>query len=339
MYKNLSRVFNIFIILSFFSINAQSEIIGELIINKADKVQKGNIGLVDTYNKRIIEIDNKGKVIWEKKIPRKFKNAEWNAAPDIEWLPETDTFLIVAPKKGFFEINREGKVLNSCKNKYISHDLDKLDDGSFIFVNGWDLKGEKNPIVTKVTKDCKILMSKSEDFFNMDKADLQPRYAMDKANMHSNSIRILKDESIMVSVRNYDQVVVIKNNKIIKRFKNATGAHDPSEVYNENGNNFFYYLDRNRPPNINKRNFDNVEDGPKIMWTIPEPHGKKSPWIPLRTLEKLENGNWLVTGSQRIGQVTNDGELVWELDLPEFRHQKDRNKDKTYIYKVTFISK
>ena len=143
----------------------------------------------------------------------------------------------------------------------------------------------------------------------------------------------------MVSVRNYDQVVVIKNNKIIKRFKNAIGAHDPSEVYNENGNNFFYYLDRNRPSNINKRNFDNVEDGPKIMWTIPEPHGKKSPWIPLRTLEKLENGNWLVTGSQRIGQVTNDGELVWELNLPEFRHQRDRNKDKTYIYKVAFISK
>ena len=97
--------------------------------------------------------------------------------------------------------------------------------------------------------------------------------------------------------------------------------------------------DRNRPHNINKRNFDNVDDSPKIIWTIPEPHERKSPWIPLRTLEKLENGNWLVTGSQRIGQVTNDGELVWELNLPEFRHQKDRNKDKTYIYKVTFISK
>ena len=111
MYKNLSIVFYFFITLSFFSINAQSEIIGELITNNADKVQKGNIGLVDTYNKRIIEIDNKGKVIWKKKIPGKFKNAEWNAGADIEWLPETDTFLIVAPKKGFFEINRKGKVL------------------------------------------------------------------------------------------------------------------------------------------------------------------------------------------------------------------------------------
>ena len=69
MYKNLSRFFYFFIILSFFSINAQSEIIGEIITNKVDKVQKGNIGLIDNYNKRIIEIDNKGKVIWEKKNP------------------------------------------------------------------------------------------------------------------------------------------------------------------------------------------------------------------------------------------------------------------------------
>ena len=337
--KIMNKILGIVVFSLFLNINVNAEIIGELITNNADKVQKGNIGLVDTYNKRIIEIDNKGKVIWEKKIPRKFKKAEWNAAADIEWLPETDTFLIIAPKKGFFEINRKGKVLNSCKNKHISHDLDKLDDGSFIFVNGWDLKGEKNPIVTKVTNDCKIVMSKSEDFFDMDKADLNPKHAMAKDNMHSNSIRILEDESIMLSVRNYDQVVVFKNNKIIKRFKNATGVHDPSEVYNENGNNFFYYIDRKRPLNINKRNFDNVDDSPKIIWPIPEPHERKSPWIPLRTLEKLENGNWLVTGSQRIGQVTNDGELVWELNLPEFRHQKDRNKDKTYIYKVTFISK
>ena len=109
MLKNLSRVFYFFITLSFFSIHAHSEIIGELINNKANKVQKGNIGLVDTYNKRIIEIDNKGKVIWKKEIPGKFKNAEWNAGADIEWLSETDTFLIVAPKKVFLKLIEKAK--------------------------------------------------------------------------------------------------------------------------------------------------------------------------------------------------------------------------------------
>ena len=103
--KIMNKILGIVVFSLFLNINVNAEIIGELITNNADKVQKGNIGLVDTYNKRIIEIDNKGKVIWEKKIPRKFKKAEWNSAADIEWLPETDTFLIIAPKKGFFEIN------------------------------------------------------------------------------------------------------------------------------------------------------------------------------------------------------------------------------------------
>ena len=102
--KIMNKILGIVVFSLFLNINVNAEIIGELITYNADKVQKGNIGLVDTYNKRIIEIDNKGKVIWEKKIPRKFKKAEWNAAADIEWLPETDTFLIIAPKKGFFEI-------------------------------------------------------------------------------------------------------------------------------------------------------------------------------------------------------------------------------------------
>ena len=93
-----------------------------------------------------------------------------------------------------------------------------------------------------------------------------------------------------------------------------------------------------RPQSINKRNYDDVEDSPRTIWSVPN-QKRKSPWTPLRTLEKLENGNWLITGSQTIGQVTSDGELVWELYFPEFRHQRDRNKEKTFIYKVTFISK
>ena len=336
---NMMKSLNKFLILSFFifSAEAQSETLGELITNKIEKIQKGNIGLIDSYNKRIIEIDNTGKVIWETKIPKEFKKAYWTGGADIEWLSNSDTFLIAAPRKGFFEINRKGEILNSCKTKFISHDIDKLDNGSFIFVNGWDEKGKKEPILSRVSNNCKILMSKSEDFFKMNKADLQPRFAKDRANLHANAVRILEDKSIMVSVRNYDQVVIIKNNKIIKRFKKARGVHDPSNVYAENGKSFFYYLNRGRPQSINKRSFDNVESKPKKLWS--STGGRKSAWTPLRTLEKLKNRNWLITGSQKIGQVTTDGELVWELYFPEFRHQKDKNKDKTYIYKVTFITK
>ena len=80
--KIMNKILGIVVFSLFLNINVNAEIIGELITYNADKVQKGNIGLVDTYNKRIIEIDNKGKVIWEKKIPRKFKKATEIGHPD-----------------------------------------------------------------------------------------------------------------------------------------------------------------------------------------------------------------------------------------------------------------
>ena len=58
----------------------------------------------------------------------------------------------------------------------------------------------------------------------------------------------------------------------------------------------------------------------------------------MMTVQKLGNGNWLITGSQTIGQITPSGNLVWEIHFPEFRHQRDKNKKATYIYKAAFVS-
>ena len=62
-------------------------------------------------------------------------------------------------------MDRKGNVLNKCMNKFISHDVDKLNDGSFVFVNGWDDKGKDEPIITKVSSDCKVLWAKKKRFF------------------------------------------------------------------------------------------------------------------------------------------------------------------------------
>ena len=44
-----------------------------------------------------------------------------------------------------------------------------------------------------------------------------------------------------------------------------------------------------------------------------------------------------MTTGQAQWQVSEDGELVWELHFPEFRHQKQRGVNKTYIYKASFV--
>ena len=317
--------------------NKPKDLDGVVLTNKENKVQKGNVALLDTKNNRLVEIDLSGKTLWTADLPKAFRNQRnLNGGSDIEWLEVSDTFLVAVPNTGFFEINRAGKVLTECKNKFISHDIDKLNDGSFVFVNGWDDKGEDEPIITKVSSDCNVLWTKTKDFFQVEKSDLNNRFAKDKANLHANSIRILPNENIMVSVRNYDQVIIIRGNEILKRFKNAPGVHDPSEVYIEENGTFFYYANRARPHQIIKRNFEDPDDTPVVIWTMPR--GRKKEWSPLRTVQKLDNGNWLITGSKNIGQITPSGDLVWEIHFPEFRYQRETKKKATWIYKVAFVA-
>ena len=317
--------------------NKPKDLDGVVLTNDENKVQKGNVALLDTTNNRLVEIDLSGKTLWTADLPKTFRNQRnLNGGSDIEWLEVSDTFLVAVPNTGFFEINRTGKVLTECENEFISHDIDKLNDGSFVFVNGWDNKGDDEPIITKVSSDCNVLWTKTKGFFQVEKSDLNNRFAKDKSNLHANSIRILSNEDIMVSVRNYDQVIIIRGNEILKRFKNALGVHDPSKVYIEENGTFFYYANRARPHQIIKRNFENPDDTPEVIWTMPRDSRKE--WSPLRTVQKLDNGNWLITGSKNIGQITPSGDLVWEIHFPEFRHQRETKKKATYIYKAAFVA-
>lgn len=325
------------IILSVGCASANAEKLGQVLTFVPDKTQRGNVALLDTENSRVIELGGDGTVVWQTKFPESFKSGDWNRGADIEWLTDSDTFLVAVPMAGFFEIDRTGKILTQCKSAFISHDVDKLDDGSFIFVNGWDEKGKEETIVTFMDQNCKIIWSEKAKFFGVEEVDLQPHYANDKAKLHTNSIRLLRDGSYMVSFRNYDQIVIFNEGGVIKRFKGAPGVHDPSEVFKEGNNEYFYYANRGPIQSLNKRDFSNPDSKPKIIWS--GPRDRKRAWKPLRTLEKLPNGNWLVTGSKEVGQVTKDGELVWELYFPEFRHQKQKTKKSTYIFKAAFVNK
>ena len=317
--------------------SANAEKLGQVLTSVPDKTQRGNVALLDIKNSRVIELDGDGTIVWQTKFPDSFNSGDWNRGADIEWLTDSDTFLVAVPTAGFFEIGRTGKVLTQCESAFISHDVDKLDDGSFIFVNGWDDKGKEESVVTLMDQNCKIIWSKKAKFFDVKEADLQPHYANDKANLHTNSIRLLSDGSYMVSFRNYDQIVIFNEGGVIKRFKDAPGVHDPSEVFREGDKDYFYYANRGPIQSLNKRDFNNPDRKPKIIWSGPQ--DRKRAWKPLRTVEKLPNGNWLLTGSKEVGQVTEDGELVWELYFPEFRHQKHKEKERTYIFKAAFVNK
>ena len=69
---------------------------------------------------------------------------------------------------------------------------------------------------------------------------------------------------------------------------------------------------------------------------MPEPET----WTPLRTVELLRNNNILITGSREVGQLDQEGKLVWSLKMNQYDSQiTSTKKTKNFIYKAAFVYK
>jgi len=325
---------------------------GEVKVFDAGKVMPGRFAYLAPKSRRIVEIDETGVVTNSFAIPahyNKLRNLMEGA--DIEWIDGLNEYLVVIPRLGVYRMDLNGSETWYCDSEYISHDADYLSDGSVVFVNAWDEVGVDEPIFTKMSKSCEILDSLKASELDFDPSDYKPSLANpnEDSNTHANAVQMLKPKLVMLSIRNYHQVVIVslKKRKIVSRLKKVTHVHDPVPVdptVTPKEMNFYYadrakgdrlmlsnrYPDKKRPDTIwvsldyepNKINRDNFQE-----------MIKQRLWSPLRTLEKLPNGNFLVTGSAFIGQVTAEGELVWQIQLTGFESQF---KYGNYVYKASF---
>ena len=301
-----------------------------------NKTQKGRVVFVKPADAKIIELDINGKKTWEFNIPRKYQNPNFSlsAGPDIEWLDKTDTFLVAIPKVGIIEVNREGKVIWDYMTKDISHDVDLLSDGTLIFVNGWD--SDSDYVLTRINRKGEVLERYTADDIGLNREErrwndnIPGRIAEPYSNTHANSVQDLGGNKYLFSLRNYHRAVVVENGKIVNSYSQAKLIHDPVDVGDR-----VYFL-----------RHEAVGDSRIVMHD--KQTGKRSPvfnspdasWTPMRTLEILKNGNFLITGSSVIAQVTKNGEVVWQLNLPNFDHQVlSKNKNKNVVYKAAFVYK
>jgi len=97
---------------------------------------KRRIAYLDPIKGAIYEIDLKGSVIWKYLLPSEVKQlGNIRQGSDIEWIKDKDSYLIVVPRGGIFEIDRQKNIVCSHKTKNVLHDADRLSNGNTIFVN------------------------------------------------------------------------------------------------------------------------------------------------------------------------------------------------------------
>lgn len=265
---------------------------------------------------RIIEIDMTGEILWEYILPPELKEYI-NPGFDVEYLPNNNV-LFVCPLKGVFEVNRSGVIVWSYLDDQISHDADRLPNGNTLFVFG----GNDNLTdiqVKEVNRSGAVVWSwAAKDYYNF-----SPYNEIScQGWTHTNSITRLPNNNTLISLRNFNFLVIVnKTGDIIKEIGEGMiwYPHDPEFLSNGN------ILVASQRPLINCNgemmlNYSvdyipvaeiNVTTS-TIVWKY-----NTTDWFDVqltRDCDRLPNNNTLITGSSKIIEVTPSGEIVWELE-------------------------
>jgi len=256
----------------------------------------------DAENPRIIEVNLLGEVLWEYRVPyalHRFVNPGFEA----QRLPD-DNILFILPRYGVFEIDRSGKTVWSYLDGKISHDVDRLENGNTLVVWGNDQKGDAQ--VKEISQAGEIVWS-----WSVKKVFDYLPYSTIYADgwTHTNAASRLPNGNTLVSLRNFNIVAEVNpDGELVRTYGEGvfSDQHDPELLAN---GNMLVANHRPQPPN-NAVEID--PDSQQIVWSF-----GGSQWAPqlVRDADRLPNGNTLITGTNRIIEVTTDGKIVWQLRL------------------------
>lgn len=290
--------------------------------------QPGRVVYIDPVSGRIIEIDLTGTVTWTYSIPSEvIGNGRLSSGADIEWIERTDTFLFVVPFSGIFEVNRSGRIVWRHKTSKVSHDADRLQNGNTLFVNAWD--AITDPTVVEIDRTGNVVFEwyAGRHFGTDCRACKGTVEGAGSSFTHVNAVTRLPNGALMVSLRNMNSVVWVRNGEVVRHVRRLVRVHDP---YVDGAN--LYYSSRRRP-----HGFVRLSRGTKKLLVDFDALGLDFG----RTNEMLRNGNFLITDSQSIHQITADGQFVWSIRLDGFASQSDAKQQSgsPFIYKAAFVYK
>ncbi len=285
-----------------------------IVTSAAGKTAPGNVAFVDTVGSRIVEIDRAGKVVWSWRIAASMiGTGDLRSGADLEWIAADDSFLLVIPFRGIFRISRAGKVVWQHATPKVSHDADLLADGNVLYVFGWDSTSDDQ--VREVDAAGNLVWS----WKLQGRADASWRVPVPNEPRpsygHTNGAVRLPNGDTLVSVRNFNRVFRVSPAGDVKRvWGPIPRVHEPTLLPN---GTLVASPHAPRPGSV-------------IAIVAP---GDRRPVFtntlgidPIRTVELLANGNYLLTGGEEIVEIDAAGEVVWHAAIYPKAHGIDRGQ-------------
>jgi hypothetical protein len=274
-------------------------------VNVPGKAWQGTTIFADNHDlarPRIVEVNMQGEVTWEYDLPQELRSYT-NPGEDVEPLPNGN-ILVLFPRYGVYELTKGKQVAWKYLDAKVSHDADRLPDGNTLIAFGaFDTMADMQ--VKEVNPRGEIVWSwRAKDSF--DRAPY--RDISDEGWTHTNAVTRLPNGNTLISLRNFNFIVEVDPaGKVVRTIGEGliTEQHDP-EVQPD-GNILMADL---ALPNAA------IEMTPNgtIVWRYPLLD--RNTW-PVRDVDRLPNGNTLITAADRILEVTPDSEIVWQLRLAD----------------------
>lgn len=278
----------------------------------------------DPQNTRVIELNMKGEIVSEYVLPAHLRQYT-NPGFDAERLPNNN-ILIVLPKKGVYEIDRNGSTVWSHWDSKISHDADRLPNGNTIYVFG-DEDQIDDAQVKEVNPQGKIVWSwYAKNHFNTP----EYRNIYGQGWTHINAVTRLENGNTLVSLRNFNSLVEVDpQGEVVKIIHQdfLEAQHDPEVLADGN----ILLANHGNPQEALEINRDTGE----VIWRFPVL--KRQAW-PLRDADRLPNGNTLITGSTVILEVTPEQEVVWRVLMKDFIISSPREAPAKGFFKAQRLS-
>jgi hypothetical protein len=254
----------------------------------------------DAQNRRIIEVNMLGEIVWEYLIPE-------NGFVDAELLSNNNVLYTVGGH-GVYEIDRDGNIVWSYLTSRVDHDADRLPNGNTIFVCASDFE-KSDAQVTEVNSQGQVVWQwYARDYF--DKPPYSDIISGEGDWTHTNAVSRLTNGNTLISLRNFDLIAEVDPQGAVVRIIGEgvlLQVHDPEML--PNGNILAASQDQ---PEQRAKEVDPETD--EVVW---QSLGFTLESHPVRDTNRLPNGNTLITASNRIVEVTAENEIVWQLILQD----------------------